>query len=561
MGLSFVPFTGADLPLPMLELNRRHQQQEDYFLALIGAGAASQQAIEAEAGEGLGDRASAYLLLSDNKIYEMDNDAAGPDAGTIRGFVDGATLTGATARLVIGGLMDGFSGLTDFAAVFAGSTTGSITQTKPVPSLEGSQVAIAEMAFAVAADTVFVRPRPIQYQKRLALSDDETVTISHHPDERGYSRKIIAYYLESEAGASLATYASANQDSNVALSDRTVATYGADQCTGGTPLGNLTSSEGLAGIFDNNTATRGGRAATNGIAGYDFGLGVTKAIRKFTITAFTTPANSPKDFTIEHSDDNSNWTIASTVTGSTGWTSTQTRTFTFDAAGSHRYWRANITAVDGGSATTISEMEMMEAATYTDGATKLAQTFNLAGTETVGAVGLWLKKVGSPAGTVTVRIETVSASNPTGTLAHADATITFAEADLTTSYAEKVVTFGTAFSLGAADYAIVISTSRSPSEANYIHWGADGSAPAYAGGSMRSYAGSWAAASKDAVFTVYEEGLTHPQAIAVDWWTSTHADLVNRYGDGSGADLTTKTTFKCLRDSGFSDITLVVEVA
>jgi hypothetical protein len=46
----------------------------------------------------------------------------------------------------------------------------------------------------------------------------------------------------------------------------------------------------------------------------------------------------------------------------------------------------------------------------------------------------------------------------------------------------------------------------------------------------------------------------------VDWWGSALADMVNRYGDGSGADLTTKTTFKCKAAAGFSDVTIVVEL-
>jgi hypothetical protein len=46
----------------------------------------------------------------------------------------------------------------------------------------------------------------------------------------------------------------------------------------------------------------------------------------------------------------------------------------------------------------------------------------------------------------------------------------------------------------------------------------------------------------------------------VGWWGTSHADLVNRYGDGSGADENTKTTFKNLLDAGFDDVTLVVEL-
>lgn len=550
------PLTAAEAS-DISEINERLGDLDE---AIYSAYFAAGSFITATLGEDGGDRNPAYLNLADNKIYLMDADASGPKAGKIRGFLDGSGLTGQTGALVISGIMDGFSGLTPYASVYVSTTLGGITQTRPAPTLGGSQIFVAEMGFAIAADTIFVNPKPILYMLRNAMALNATLTVLHPTDVRPYRRQLAAYYVESETGAALVSYASGNQDSNVALSDATVATYGADQCTGGTPIGNMTASEGLAGIFDNSSATRGGRAASDGLAGYDFGVGVTKAIRKVTVMAFTTASNAPKDFTIQYSDDNSAWTTASTITNQTAWGSNEVRTFTFASAGTHRYWRVNVSNNNGGASTTIAEIEMMEVATYTNGATKLAQTFNLASTSTISQIDMWLKKVGLPTGTVTVRIETVSASNPSGILAHADATATFAESGLGTSYAAKTVSF-TEFSVPSGDYAIVISTSRSPDESNYIHWGADGSSPSYAGGDMRTYSGVWASASKDAVFTVYGPTILHPQDIAIDWWTSTHADMVNRYGDGAGANLETKTTFKCVLAAGFSDVTLVVEMS
>jgi len=173
-------------------------------------------------------------------------------------------------------------------------------------------------------------------------------------------------------------------------------------------------------------------------------------------------------------------------------------------------------------------------------------------------VSLWLKTVGSPTGTVTARIETTSAGVPTGTLADANATLSFSESSLAASYAAKFGSFANSFSLAAGDYAIVISTSRSASETDYIHWGADGSAPSYAGGAMYTYAGSYSAASKDAVFTVHEASILNPSWTKVGWWSSTFADVVNRYGDSAGSDLDTKTVFKCLKTAGLDDVTVDV---
>jgi hypothetical protein len=562
MAVSYNPFSGADLPLTLAAFNTRFQSVEDYFLALVGSGAATQTTLEAIAGEGLGNRAPAYINLSDNKIYQMDSDAAGPKAGTIRGFVDGTTTIGNTATLVIAGLMDGFSALSGIAPVYVGTVAGTITQTKPSPSSGGSQVMIAEMGISIASDTLIVRPRPIQYQKRDDLALNATLSVQHHSDDRGYLRQIWAYITESETGAALASYASSNQDSGPSLQGNVPLTYGADQTSGGTATGSTTfAGTAASNAFDGNTGTRWvTNSVTTGWIRYQFAA--SKVIRKVRILpepSFT--ARAPKDFTIEGSNDGSAWTVVATYTGETTWTTSVYNDYTFPNATTYTYWRINCSANNGDSTFfSVNEIEMMEGATY-EAYEKLSQTFNLGSTSTVAGLELYLKKVGSPTGTITVRIETVSAGSPTGTLAHANATTTLAESSLTTSYAQVPISFSS-FSLASGDYAIVLSTSRSISDLNYVLWGADGSSPGYASGEMKTYApSSWSAASKDAIFSVIAVGTTHPENINVDWWGSTLADMVNRYGDGAGAETTTKTTFKCKRSAGFDDVTIVVELA
>lgn len=554
----YTPLSGADVPITLGGLNMRYQEFEDYILSL---GSAGQTTITATAGEGLADRAAAYLNLSDGMIYQMDADAAGPRAGAIRGFVDGAVSSSASAMLVLGGVMDGFSGLTALLPVYVAASAGTITQTRPVSSSGGAQIMIAEMGLATATDTVYVAPKKIQYHKRNSFADNDTLTVQHHSDPSGFRRDIWAYITEAEAGAEAVGYSSSNQDSDVPLRDLIPATYSSDLCTGGTPLGNMTSADGLAGAFDGNPSTKAQIAGTAGIIGYDFATN--RTIRKFTLTESTSLASGimAKDFTLQYSSDNSMWNNAQSYSGETTWSDGETREFIVDAIFSARYWRINITNNNGSGFTAVGEVEMMEVDTYDYGSDKLAQTFTLSGSTDIAQVGLWLKKAGSPAGTCTVRIETVSSGNPTGSLADAAATITFSESSLGTSYAEKLLTFASSFTLSSGTYAIVLSTDRTADEANIIYWGADGSTPSYSGGSMRSLVGAlWAAESKDAVFSVYEPGVTHPSKVSVDWWSSTYADVVNRYGDGSGGDLSTKTTFKCLRDSGFDDLTVVVEL-
>lgn len=79
-------------------------------------------------------------------------------------------------------------------------------------------------------------------------------------------------------------------------------------------------------------------------------------ILEFKIQA--SPANgqeneAPKDFTLEYSDDGQSWTPAATVTGETGWSVSEIRSFSVTSPGAHLYWKVNITAVTSGSYVSI----------------------------------------------------------------------------------------------------------------------------------------------------------------------------------------------------------------
>lgn len=116
---------------------------------------------------------------------------------------------------------------------------------------------------------------------------------------------------------------------------------------------------------------------------------------------------------------------------------------------------------------------------------KLAQSFKIDSTQTVDKVKLWMKKVGSPTGTMTLRIETSTGVQPTGTLADANATVTVSESSLTTDYGYILFDFGTNFELtGNTSYWLVLSTDRSQSNVNYVVWGGDSSSPSYSNGEM-----------------------------------------------------------------------------
>ena len=572
MPLSYVPLSGADQPLTLADLNTRYQSIEDYFLALIAAGG-NLRTLVAPAGEGLADRAPAYLDLSSGEIFQMDADAASPKAGIIRGFVDGVTLTGNDATLVVAGSMGGVSGLTALQMVYVGTTAGTITQTRPSPVSGGSQVMIAPMGLATAVDTVNVAPNKIQYQKRDAFADNDLLTVQHHADERGYLRDVWAYVTEVDAAVEATGYSSSNRDSDVRMK--------------------------FGGVGGTVTPANSG-ASSLPLRGTPYWQG---AQRFIPITGELTQITFVLGANVGSPTGNLNWEIRESdgtttpstlvISGSHTPTPSATNTITTSGTmldGSKTYWFI-LKAADGMPSSTYYTWQGDNTNPYVDGTAlqsldggatwsvqsgtdmrcsittsatlndKLAQTFTLASDTDIASVGFWLKKIGAPTSTGTARIETVSSGEPTGTLADASASGTFLESSLGASYAETLVTFASDFTLSAGTYALVLGTTGIASLLNYMVWGADGSSPSYAGGEMLAeQSSSWVAESKDAVFSVYSPGVTHPSKVGVDWWLSSYADVVNRYGDGSGVDLSTQTTFKCLRDAGFDDLTVVVEI-
>jgi hypothetical protein len=135
---------------------------------------------------------------------------------------------------------------------------------------------------------------------------------------------------------------------------------------------------------------------------------------------------------------------------------------------------------------------------------KLAQNFTTLYDMPMVKARLWLKKVGAPTGTMTLRVETVDGSgNPTGTLAHANATATLAESGLSTSFSWRDFFWAGPWTLPPGTYTLVLSTSRSASATDYTIWGSDHSTPSYSGGVMRYYSGGvWSLEGGVAIFNV-----------------------------------------------------------
>ena len=542
-----------------------------------GGGGAAPIDITVTAGEALAERDIVFVDATAGTAKEIDVDASTPLVGVIRGIVNkaGGIANGATGTVRISGEVTGFTGLTAWAPVYASTTAGGYTQTKPSPSDGGAQVAVVTIGFATSTTAVMVDPKPATYLKRATTANDGTLTIVHHSDPQGRERRAAAYVGVSSTGVAT-SYASSNQDSSAQLRGQTAA--------GGTTT--ITESGGAAGIGTISSITRWAAQS------FQIGAG---PLSQFTVTLGAN-VGSPTGTIIWEIQSNSgslpSGTVLSTGTFTPSPSSTNTITVSGGASlsaatqywlvlkptsptGTDNYWAWQSSSStgsygNGNGATANNSTWTANVLDYQCSITtatlvakdKIGQSFQIGSTATIDKVRLWLKKTGSPTGTLTCRIETNSGSNPSGTLANANATVTAAESGLSTSYGWIEFDFGTNFSLtGATTYWIVLSTDRTASGTNYVEWGADGSSPSYASGEMRSEASAaWSAESKDAVFEVYQQTTAIDEPCAVGRWSGGTRDVGVRYDDGSGSNANTNTTFKNT-SGGSLDLTVAVEVA
>jgi hypothetical protein len=148
-------------------------------------------------------------------------------------------------------------------------------------------------------------------------------------------------------------------------------TPGADFATGGSASASCIYGAGYEAskAFDDSNATAwvGAPGVTAGWIQYDLGDGNSDTLAKCTITARSTYANgSPKDFTIQGSNNGTDWDTLKTVTGETGWTPNEKREFVVDDDTAYRYFRIDIATVDGASNMNIAEIEFIDAAVLYD---------------------------------------------------------------------------------------------------------------------------------------------------------------------------------------------------
>ena len=123
--------------------------------------------------------------------------------------------------------------------------------------------------------------------------------------------------------------------------------------SGGSLIGNMSSSGGLAELFEGTTSRAASACARNadnaaGTGGYDWGSGNDKTVTRVVVYSsndlgfnFSSGGTNSTTIKVQSSDDGSSWTDEATDTFNNA-SSLITRTIDFTPSGAHRYWRVEI---------------------------------------------------------------------------------------------------------------------------------------------------------------------------------------------------------------------------
>ncbi|MTJ48840.1 LamG-like jellyroll fold domain-containing protein [Dolichospermum sp. UHCC 0259] len=126
-----------------------------------------------------------------------------------------------------------------------------------------------------------------------------------------------------------------------------------------TASGENGTNEGKAKAFDDLTNTKWLVFANNGWLQYQFNKDQSYVVTEYKITsANDVPARDPKNWTLQGSNDGSNWTNLDTRNNETFSSRFQTRSFTLNNSTGYSYYRLNITANNGDSATQLAELQL-----------------------------------------------------------------------------------------------------------------------------------------------------------------------------------------------------------
>jgi hypothetical protein len=161
----------------------------------VSAAGAESLDMTVTAGETLAERDYVYVDLSSGTAFKVDTNATPIKCGAVRGFVvtPGGIANAASGLIRLQGEVSGFSGLTAWAEVWASTTAGGYTQTKPTVAADNVQVAVIRAGVAISTQIVLALPGHVEYMKRNSMISLTTMTIEHHSDPQARTRQAAAF--------------------------------------------------------------------------------------------------------------------------------------------------------------------------------------------------------------------------------------------------------------------------------------------------------------------------------------------------------------------------------
>lgn len=520
-------------------------------------------------GEAMTIRSAVYLRISDGKWYKTNATlGASPlRMGRVRGLVSdaGTGLANGTGKVRIEGLLGGFSSLTVNRPVSADYSDGALTTF----SLSAdTDVIAARFGRTVNSSTIYIDTRsPVLYRTSVVAASGGITTVTHHSDTN-LDRVVRAReYIYSDGAYDF--YDSSNRDTDVSLQGAAPGTITIDSA------GATSSILGASGATVRRLAQAITPTATSRLLSFTPRFGATTGAPSGVVNWRLETDNSDKpsgtlvlssgcsgSFTPTASADNpiaipavpviasgtKVWMVFETSivqTGSNFWTILSNLSGSYTGGSlkaSDRSGGAYDTtwAVGGGTVD-------MRATCVMGAALNLAQSYTAATSERVTRMRLWMKKTGSPASDLTVKIYSDAAGLP-NTLIGSSTSVSAATLSTSYDWVEFVVYVNVTISQAAGTvYHVVLDTTGSADGANFVEWGADSSSPSFTGAMSVRTSGGWSTIipSTDACFEVYTRLVQYQQSVQEGSFTPASGSYAYAYGDASdGTGTETITRFK-----------------
>lgn len=474
--------------------------------------------------------------------------------------------SGTAGKVITKGLLGGFSGLTTGAPVYADASTGNITQTKPILSLNQSKT-IIELGWAVTATAIMVSPRALEYAAYYNIGPTGTWTITHADDPTIYNRRTEARVSSNDI--SVIEFATgSNNTLNLKGQAGTTSSYTVDGAGATTIyIGTNTNARrlaqsitptvgGLLSVFSvsfaanvgSPTSTMGWSLQTD--SGSDAPSGTVITSGTFTPTASATnnitvnamvQANVKIWFVLQTTVVQTSpnyWQVNFNASGSyTGGSFKQDT-----ATGTGAY--PGTWAGGGGTQDLRSSFTILTV-------TSIAQGISHSANASLEYVDINLKRTGTfTTETLKIELYTSSGGQP-NTLVTNGASNTVLASSVGTSAGLIRFTWASLPAMTAStQYHLVLTSTATAGASNFIEWSTD-TAGTYTGGTSSGLtSGGWAnaVAAADAYFVLYALGTAYDQKLdtgALNTGANPvgNASIGVRYDDNAGANATTNTTF------------------